>query len=74
MPAPGIDAVQRSGMKAILGLVSLLVVLGVLSLLAKKQLSPQPASTPQTPSQQVQQIRLQVEAEMQKPREMAEEK
>jgi len=57
-------------MKAILGVLSLLVVLGLVSLLARKQLPSGAASAPQV-QQQVQQ---QVETLMQKPREMPDEK
>ena len=53
-------------MKAILGVLSLLVVLGLVSLLARKQLPSGAASAPQ--------VQQQVETLMQKPREMPDEK
>ncbi len=57
-------------MKALLGIVSLLLVLGVTSLLVKKQLAPttaQGASAPsaQSAQQLPQQVRQQVQAAMQ---------
>lgn len=64
-------------MKAALGLVSLLVVLGVLSLLVKKQLpaSNQPAAQ-STQAQQAapQQIKQQLDAAMKQPREIPQDK
>ncbi len=63
-------------MKAALGLVSLLVVLGVIALLAKKQLpAVQPASQQAQPAQAApQQIKQQLDAVMQQPREVPQDK
>lgn len=56
-------------MKALFGLASLLVVLGIVGLLAKKQLPNPTASAPEPSPQQVQQqIKQQVESAMQAPR------
>ncbi len=56
-------------MRAILGAVSLLLVLGVVSLLAKKQLPQSAAQGPQQQSQKIQQeVKQQVEAALQQPR------
>lgn len=62
-------------MKAVFGVVSLLVVLGVVSLLAKKQLPSASAPGAQQPSQQIQQqVKQQVEAAMQQPRAVPDDK
>jgi type II secretory pathway component PulM len=63
-------------MKAALGLVSLLVVLGVVALLAKKQLpAVQPASQQTQPAQAApQQIKQQLDAVMHQPREVPQDK
>lgn len=61
-------------MKAFLGVLSLLVVLGVLSLLVKKQLPSDFTTGTTTPSQQVQQVKQQVEAALQLPRTNVDDK
>jgi hypothetical protein len=62
-------------MRAILGAVSLLLVLGVVSLLAKKQLPQSAAQGPQQQSQKIQQeVKQQVEAALQQPRTTQDEK
>ena len=62
-------------MKGILGIVSLLIVLGVVSLLIKK---PLPTGNAQSSQQQVQQapqqVKQQVEAIMQQPRPIPDDK
>jgi hypothetical protein len=62
-------------MKALLGIVSLLLVLGITSMLVKKQL---PAGTSQNPQQQAQaveqQVRQKLDAAMQQARPAPEEK
>lgn len=56
-------------MKTLFGLLSLLVVLGIVGFLAKKQLPSPSASAPQPPPQQVQQqVKQQVEAVLQQSR------
>jgi hypothetical protein len=52
-------------MKALFGIVGLLLVLGVMSLLVKKQVSGAAAPGQSAPAQQVQQVRQQVEAAQQ---------
>jgi hypothetical protein len=69
-------------MRAIFGIVSLLVVLAIVGVLAQKQLSSAPAvpgttagATPQAQSEQVQQqVKQSVEATLQQARPAAEEK
>jgi hypothetical protein len=69
-------------MRAIFGVVSLLVVLAIVGVLAKKQLSSAPAvpgtsagATPQEQSQQVQQqVKQSVEATLQQARPAADDK
>jgi type II secretory pathway component PulM len=63
-------------MRAIFGVISLLVVLGVIALLAKKQLpAVQPASQQAQPAQTApQQIKQQLDAVMQQPREVPQDK
>jgi cytoskeletal protein RodZ len=63
-------------MKAIFGIVSLLVVLGITSVLVKKQLTATgQVQNPQQQSQQAQQqVKQQVEAAMQQARPASEEK
>lgn len=74
-------------MRAVFGILSLLVVVAIVAVLARKQLgaaapaaatSPVPAGTaPQpvgTPAQQVQQVRQAIDAAMQQPRPMPDEK
>lgn len=62
-------------MKALFGIVSLVVVLGVVALLAKKQLPAGSAQSPQQQSEQVQQqVKQQVEAAMQQARPPADDK
>ncbi len=72
-------------MKVIFGVLSLLVVVAIVGLLAKKQLTGGPAASPQvegapviapgaTPKQQVQQVQQAVEGMMQQPRPLPEEK
>ena len=62
-------------MKALLGIVSLLVVLGIVSLLAKKQLPPAQPQTSEQPTQQTpQQVKQQVETLLQQQRPNPEEK
>ena len=58
-------------MKAILGLLSLLVVLGIVSMLAKKQVAPEQAQAVQALPQQV---KAQVEATLQQPRPIPDDK
>jgi outer membrane protein assembly factor BamE (lipoprotein component of BamABCDE complex) len=62
-------------MRVVLGAVSLLLVLGVVSLLVKKQIPQGTVQTPQQPSQNIQQeVKQQVEAALQQPRTTADEK
>ena len=62
-------------MRAIFGVVSLLLVLGVVSLLAKKQLAQGSAQGPQQQSQNIQQeIKQKVEAALQQPRTTQDDK
>ena len=63
-------------MRAIFGVISLLVVLGVIALLARKQLpAVQPASQQGQPAQAApQQIKQQLDAVMQQPREVPQDK
>ena len=62
-------------MKALFGVISLLVVLGIVSLLVKKQLPAGSAQSPQQQSQQVQQqVKQQVEAAMQQARPASDDK
>ena len=62
-------------MKALFGVVSLLVVLGIVSLLVKKQLPAGAAQSPQQQSQQAQQqVKQQVEAAMQQARPASDDK
>jgi hypothetical protein len=62
-------------MRAILGAVSLLLVLGVVSLLAKKQLPQSSVQNPQQQSQNIQQeVKQKVEAALQQPRTTQDEK
>lgn len=75
-------------MRAVFGVLSLLIVVAVIGLLAKKQLSPAPvrvapADTGVTlpapaagaaPQQQVQQVRQQIESTLQQARPMPEDK
>lgn len=60
-------------MKALAGLLSLLLVLGVVALLAKKQTAAAPGAT--QPTQQLpQQVKQQVEAALQQTRAIADDK
>ncbi len=63
-------------MKAAFGLISLLVVLGVIALLARKQLAAVPAASQQAQPAQAapQQIKQQLDAVMQQPREVPQDK
>ncbi len=62
-------------MRAVLGVLSLLLVLGLVSLLAKKQLPDASPATAQQQSQQIQQqVKTQVEAAMQQPRAIPDDK
>lgn len=69
-------------MRAIFGVLSLLMVVAVIAVLAKKQLSPAPVkpapadgATPQQQSQQIQnQVRQSLETTMQQARPMPEDK
>ena len=62
-------------MKALLGVISLLLVLGITALLVKKQLPNPSAESKQPAPQQVQQqVKQQVETLMQQPRVPGEEK
>ncbi len=62
-------------MKALFGAVSLLLVLGIVSLLVKKQLPSDAAQSPQQQSQALQQqVKQQVEAALQQPRAVPDEK
>jgi predicted lipid-binding transport protein (Tim44 family) len=62
-------------MKALAGALSLLVVLGIVSLLVRKQLPAAAASGQQQPSQAVpQQVKQQVEAVLQQPRAIPDDK
>jgi L-lactate permease len=62
-------------MKALFGVVSLLLVLGIVSLLVKKQLPAGSAQSPQQQSQQMQQqVKQQVEAAMQQARPVPDDK
>ena len=74
-------------MRAVFGVLSLLVVVAIVGILAKKQLAgvPAPAGTPGlsaagvvvpagTPQQQVQQFQQAVQGAMQQPRPMPDEK
>jgi len=58
-------------MKGILGLLSLLLVLGIVSMLAKKQVAPEQAQAVQALPQQV---KAQVEASLQQPRAVPDDK
>ena len=62
-------------MKALFGAISLLLVLGVVSLMVRKQLPAATAQTSQQPSQALpQQVKQQVEAALQQPRAVPDEK
>jgi predicted lipid-binding transport protein (Tim44 family) len=62
-------------MKALFGVVSLLLVLGIVSLLVKKQLPANDTHSQQQPSQQLpQQVKQQVEAAMQPVRPIPDDK
>ena len=71
-------------MRAVVGIVSLLVVVAIVGILAKKQLSAAPAprtagttaegsAPPATPRQQVDQFKQGLESTMQQPRPMPED-
>jgi hypothetical protein len=61
--------------KALFGAVSLLLVLGIVSLLVKKQLPVDTAQSPQQQSQALQQqVKQQVEAALQQPRPVPDDK
>jgi hypothetical protein len=62
-------------MKALFGVVGLLLVLGIVSVLAKKQLPAAQNQTVGQPTQQTpQQVKQQLETLMQQPRQTPEEK
>jgi hypothetical protein len=62
-------------MKGILGIVGLLITLGIVSLLVKKQLAADSAQGTQQQLQQApQQVKQQVEAMMQQPRAVPDDK
>ncbi|WP_342616640.1 hypothetical protein [Rhodoferax sp. GW822-FHT02A01] len=62
-------------MKGILGIVGLLIVLGIVSVLVKKQLTGGSAQSSQQQLQQApQQVKQQVEAIMQQPRPVPDDK
>ena len=62
-------------MKGILGIVGLLIVLGIVSVLVKKQLTGGAAQSSQQQLQQApQQVKQQVEAIMQQPRPVPDDK
>ena len=77
---------QEKWMRAVFGILSLLVVVAIVGVLAKKQLgagAPAAATSPATegtvaqpgtPAQQVQQVRQAIDATMQQARPMPEEK
>ena len=62
-------------MRVVLGAVSLILVLGIVSLLARKQLPQGAAQSSQQPSQKLQQeVKQQVEAALQQPRSTSDDK